>query len=91
MKKIRMHYELYGDVQGVGLRYTARQVAEVYGLTGFARNEYDGSVTAEIQGTPADVQSFLPALSRASRWIRIERETHREVPLVEEERSFSVY
>ena len=41
----------YGRVQGVGFRYRARHAAELYGCTGWVRNEWDGSVTMEIQGT----------------------------------------
>ena len=48
---IRKHIVFYGSVQGVGFRYSARHAADLYGCTGWARNEWDGSVTMEIQGT----------------------------------------
>lgn len=50
MDKVRIHAVFHGEVQGVGFRYTARQAANALGLTGWVRNEYDGSVSAEIQG-----------------------------------------
>ena len=46
----RKKYKFYGSVQGVGFRYTARNAANMYRLTGYVRNEYDGSVTCEVQG-----------------------------------------
>ena len=45
---IRRHIAFYGWVQGVGFRYRARHAAELYGCTGWVRNEWDGTVTMEI-------------------------------------------
>lgn len=50
-----------GRVQGVYFRQSAREVALRLGLTGFARNEDDGSVTIEASGTAA-------ALDELERW-----------------------
>ncbi|MBN2611474.1 MAG: acylphosphatase [Bacteroidales bacterium] len=48
-----------GMVQGVGFRYTARQVAESLGITGFVRNLYDGSVYIEAEGSETNMENFL--------------------------------
>lgn len=48
-----------GQVQGVNYRATARREALRLGLTGWARNEPDGSVLIEVEGEPAAVQAFL--------------------------------
>ena len=45
-RTIRVH----GDVQGVYYRDSTRQQAASLGLTGFVRNEQDGSVYIEAQG-----------------------------------------
>ena len=42
---VRKHISFYGWVQGVGFRYRARHVAELYGCTGWVRNEWDASVS----------------------------------------------
>lgn len=39
-----------GHVQGVGFRYTAREIAGREGLTGFVRNLADGTVEMLVQG-----------------------------------------
>ena len=44
---IRKHIVFYGGVQGVGFRYRACHAADLYGCTGWLRNEYDGSVSME--------------------------------------------
>ena len=48
MNMARRHISFYGWVQGVGFRYRARHAAELYGCTGWVRNEWDGSVTMEM-------------------------------------------
>ncbi len=48
-----------GRVQGVGFRYSARQVAREIGVKGFVRNQPDGSVYIEAEGEPDQVERFL--------------------------------
>lgn len=50
MSEVRKHFVFRGKVQGVGFRYTAKYLALSLGLTGWARNEWDGTVTMEVQG-----------------------------------------
>ncbi|MCR5281887.1 MAG: acylphosphatase [Lachnospiraceae bacterium] len=86
---IRKKIQVYGLVQGVGFRYLARQAAGYLGLTGWIRNEYDGSVLMELQGKQENVDRLLPTV-QDGRWIRIDR-IHEEVMAVNEtERSFQV-
>ena len=47
---IRKRITFTGQVQGVGFRWRARQAAQLYNCTGWCRNDWDGSVTMEIQG-----------------------------------------
>ena len=41
---VRKRIRFYGEVQGVGFRYTARHAADYYGCTGWVSNMWDGSV-----------------------------------------------
>ena len=50
-KIIRKQIRVYGSVQGVGFRYRTEHAAESVGATGWVRNDPDGSVFMEIQGT----------------------------------------
>lgn len=57
MRRVRVIVR--GDVQGVGYRYTMRMVARDAGVAGWVRNRRDGSVEAEVEGTPTRVDEVL--------------------------------
>ena len=61
---IRKRIVFHGWVQGVGFRYRARHAAEHLGATGWVRNESDGSVTMEIQGTEMFINNREQILRR---------------------------
>lgn len=84
---IRKHITFHGWVQGVGFRYRARHAANLYGCTGWVRNEWDGSVTMEIQGTEENIDKVILAIERGS-YVRIENMNSRTIPLVEGETGF---
>jgi acylphosphatase len=52
-----------GHVQGVGFRYTARQVAGAFQVTGYVRNLPDGSVETVVEGHPSEIDRFLSQLN----------------------------
>lgn len=51
-----------GNVHGVGFRYTARQVAQRYSVTGFVRNLADGRVQLVAEGNGPELAAFLGAV-----------------------------
>jgi acylphosphatase len=51
-----------GRVQGVGFRAWVRDEARILGLTGWVRNEPDGSVAALLAGSDIQVARMLEAL-----------------------------
>lgn len=62
-KRAQVYYS--GRVQGVGFRYSARDVACGYDVTGFVRNVPDGRVELVVEGEAAEIEAFLEAI-RAS-------------------------
>ena len=68
---IRKHIVFTGQVQGVGFRWRARQAAQLYGCTGWCRNDWDGSVTMEIQGTEDAIDQVLRSIE-SGRYVRIQ-------------------
>ena len=64
--KIRRHIFFYGRVQGVGFRYRAYYAAQRYGVTGWVRNNYDGSVEMEAEGTEEDIDKMIMDIEKGS-------------------------
>ncbi len=86
----RKHIIFYGSVQGVGFRYRARQAADMMGCTGWVRNEWDGSVSMEIQGKESDIDQVILAIERGH-YVHIENMDVKELEPVADERRFRAY
>lgn len=52
----------HGRVQGVGFRYTTRDIASRFGVTGYVQNLPDGRVRLVAEGERAEVDRFLAAV-----------------------------
>lgn len=85
---IRKHIIFYGSVQGVGFRWRARNAAEYYSCTGWVRNEWDGSVSMEIQGTEEAIESVILSIEKGT-FVHIENMDVKTIPIVEDEYSFA--
>ena len=85
---VRRHFIFYGAVQGVGFRYRARHAAELFRCTGWVKNEWDGSVSMELQGEEESIERVILAIEQG-RYVRIENMDSRTVPVIEE-RGFAV-
>ena len=59
------------------------------GITGWAKNMYDGSVEMEAQGTAEAINRMLVMINQSD-YIVIDSIESREMPLDENERSFCV-
>ena len=74
---IRKRIVFTGQVQGVGFRWRAKQAATMYNCTGWCRNDWNGSVTMEIQGEEEAIDKVIQSI-KAGRyvWIRNMDVTH---------------
>jgi acylphosphatase len=57
---VQVFYE--GNVQGVGFRYSVKQVAQGFDITGSVRNLRDGRVELLATGEEDEVREFLKAI-----------------------------
>jgi acylphosphatase len=71
----RVHVTVRGEVQGVGYRYTMLMVAREAGVAGWVRNRRDGSVEAEVEGTPGQVDEILAWMAEGPPGSRVEHAT----------------
>jgi acylphosphatase len=78
---IRRRVIVRGRVQGVFFRDTLRRMAESRGVSGWVRNNPDGTVEAVFEGEPDRVDSMIRVANEGPRGARVERvEVHEEEP-----------
>ena len=88
-KLTRWHLILSGEVQHVGLRYTALYLCRDLGLTGWVKNLPDGRVEMEVQGQVSSLRRFYLQL-KSQPHIHIAHADIAEIPARDGERRFSV-
>lgn len=86
---IRLALRFDGRVQRVGFRRTAEMVATQRDLSGWVRNESDGSVRCEVQGPREGIDGFLSDLLETMGG-RIEGVERQEIPAIDEPAGFRV-
>ena len=85
MAEVRKHIVFHGRVQGVGFRYTAKYLANSLNLVGWVQNEWDGTVTMEVQGREWLINELLKGLNR-NQFITIHWMDTEEIPLEDEKK-----
>ncbi len=63
----RLEASLEGRVQGVGFRFFTRQTAERLGVSGWVRNERDGTVTVVAEGDQEQLEELAEAIRQGPR------------------------
>ena len=78
-----------GRVQGVGFRYTARDIAARFDVRGFVQNLEDGRVLLVVEGQPRVLDAYVRAVqAELSRFITSSQPT--VLPATDEFTSFNV-
>ncbi len=70
--KKRVSARITGRVQGVGFRNFTRRRARRLDVTGWVRNESDGSVRLEAEGPTDALESLVEAVHEGPRMARVE-------------------
>ena len=76
----RLHFVVHGRVQGIGYRWFVVEKAAALSLTGWVRNNPDGTVEAEAEGSAEDVARFAEALKSGHPYARVTRIAAAERP-----------
>jgi acylphosphatase len=66
------HVRAQGRVQGVGFRESCLRYARQHGITGWVRNRSDGSVEAQLQGSPEALDAMCKWLSHGVPGARVD-------------------
>ncbi len=90
MSEKRFKIRIYGRVQGVWYRASAQQQASKLGLSGWVRNEDDGSVGAEAQGAEGSLEAFIEWCWRGPQHAEVKQVEIEEQPVQAGSQGFHV-
>ena len=68
---VRKEITVSGRVQGVGFRYFTQQTAINLRITGWVKNQSDGSVIMEVQGTPQQIDTLTQRLKQGNGYSKV--------------------
>ncbi len=71
-----------GKVQGVSYRFNAQAVAHKLNLTGYVKNQFDGSVLAHAEGKEEDINKFIDWCYLGSRLAKVTEVAAEETEVV---------
>ena len=84
-----VHFE--GRVQGVGFRYTCRELAKGFDVVGTVKNLADGRVEMEVMGEEEEVEDFIHEIVVESAVASgVKHHVVQEIALLEDCRGFSI-
>ncbi|MEA3186425.1 MAG: acylphosphatase [Chthoniobacter sp.] len=84
----KIFYE--GRVQGVGFRYTVRQIAKGFDVVGSVRNLDDGRVELKAGGEESEVRDFLQAIRDSELGSFIRNESAHDISPLTDARGFEI-
>ncbi|MEX1114745.1 MAG: acylphosphatase [Akkermansiaceae bacterium] len=80
-----------GRVQGVGFRYTVKDLSRGFDVCGWVKNLDDGSVEMQVMGEPEEVELFIKEIAEESNVAHhIKNLTALRVPLLENCAGFTI-
>jgi acylphosphatase len=89
--KQRMRLSVTGRVQGVGFRnHTVKNASRLQGVTGWVKNESDGSVTVVAEGPPDQLDQLKQAVEEGPSFANVESITENRKEPTGEFSSFEV-
>jgi acylphosphatase len=78
MISLQVFYE--GNVQGVGFRWTIRNIAKGFDVIGWVRNLSDGRVELQVGGEESEVFAFLDSIMESELRSHIDKQTRSLMP-----------
>lgn len=81
-----------GRVQGVGFRYTVKDLARGFEVCGWVKNLPTGDVEMQVMGQPPEIESFIREITEESTVAHhIKHLTTRQIPLLENCAGFNIH
>lgn len=82
MSKIAFKLVVYGKVQGIGYRWFVREIAKEEKISGYVKNNYDGTVEIIAEAENKEkITVFIERIKREHPYAIVEKIDISEVPL----------
>jgi len=88
MFSLQVFYE--GHVQGVGFRWSVKDVAKGFDVIGWVRNLPDGRVEMQLAGEEDEVRAFLEAIEQSHLGSHIRKQTEFQLSAPPTSRGFEI-
>ena len=88
MISLQVFYE--GNVQGVGFRWSIRNIAKSFDVIGWVQNLPDGRVELQVGGMESEVFAFLDSVMESELRSYIEKQTRAALPEPVRARGFEI-
>lgn len=88
MTSLQVFYE--GNVQGVGFRWTVRDAAKGFDVTGWVRNLPDGRVELQVTGEENEARAFLDRIAQGELHSLIHKQTENKLEKPVTARGFEI-
>jgi len=88
MSSLQIFYE--GNVQGVGFRWSVRDTAKGFEVTGWVRNLPDGRVELNVMGEEQEVRAFLDRIAQGELHSLIHNQTEKKLDKPVTARGFEI-
>lgn len=79
-----------GNVQGVGFRWSVRETAKGFDVTGWVRNLPDGRVELQVTGEETEVRAFLDRIAKGELHSLIRKQTENKLEKPVPSRGFEI-
>jgi acylphosphatase len=80
LRMISLQIFFEGNVQGVGFRWSVKQVAKGFDVVGWVRNLPDGRVELQASGEETEVRAFIAAIGQSELRAHIRKQTELILP-----------
>ncbi|TDT46044.1 acylphosphatase [Fonticella tunisiensis] len=87
---VRYHIIVHGRVQGVGFRYHVQLHAGYNGITGWVRNNEDGTVEVDAEGEEKNMDKFIAAVKKGNHFSKIDFVDIEKIDRLEGYRNFRI-
>lgn len=86
----RFFVQVQGRVQGVGFRYFCRELAVKFQITGWVKNEPDGSVVLEAQAEENILDLYFEKVQKGPNFSKVTSFEKKELSLIENDTPFEI-